>query len=99
MPYEDRNGSGGAAMTGKPHSISLENRKNLIVSGVTEVESFDEHEIILETSSGSLMIHGEGLSISRLSVENGDVNVQGLISELLYEDTAPKQSFWARLLR
>ena len=83
----------------RPHSLTLEERKKLSISGVTDVESFDENEIVMETGGGCLIIRGEDLSISKLSVDNGDVNVQGRISELHYEESAPRQSLWERLFR
>ena len=74
----------------RPNNLTLEGRKKLTVSGVEEVERFDENEIALRTGEGRL----------RLSVENGDVNVSGRISELRYEEDAPeKGSLWARLWR
>ena len=84
----------------RPNNLTLEGRKKLTVSGVEEVERFDENEIALRTGEGRLLIAGEGLHVSRLSVENGDVNVSGRISELRYEESAPeKGSLWARLWR
>ena len=84
----------------KPNNLTLEGRRKLTVSGVEEVERFDENEIALRTGEGRLLIAGEGLHVSRLSVENGDVNVSGRIGELRYEEAAPeKGSLWARLWR
>ena len=101
MAYEDRSKNAAAARqeVRRPHSLSLEERKKLSVSGVTDVESFDENEIVMETGGGCLVIRGEDLSISKLSVDNGDVNVQGLITELHYEESTPRQSLWERLFR
>ena len=81
----------------KPHNIAMEGRKQLSVSGVEEVESFDEKEIVMLTSCGTLIIRGEDLSVSRLSVDSGDVNVQGTVISLGYEEVAPSGSLWARL--
>lgn len=81
----------------KAHSLSMEGRSRLAVSGVEEVESFDEREIVMITSCGSLIIRGEDLSISRLSVDAGDVNVEGTVTSLAYEEVAPSGSLWARL--
>ena len=102
MAYEERYGKVAAVQTvaaKRPHALSMEERKRLTVSGVSEVESFDEHEIVMETSGGRLIIDGEELSISRLSTEQGDVNVEGRISGLNYLESAPRQSLWARLFR
>ena len=89
-----------AAAPKKPNNLTLEGRRKLTVSGVEEVERFDDGEIALRTGEGRLLIAGEGLHVSRLSVENGDVNVSGRISELRYEEAAQeKGGFWARLWR
>ena len=61
------------------------------ISGVEDVESFDEQEIVMRTSGGCLVICGEELSISRLSVDSGDVNVQGYLTELRYEEAGEKR--------
>ncbi len=95
MSYEERGRP--AAPARKPHTLAMEARRQLTLSGVEEVESFDENEIVMTTSCGSLVIRGEGLSISRLSVDAGDVTVQGLVSSLSYEEAAPSGSLWARL--
>ena len=81
----------------KPANLTLENRRKLTVSGVEEVERFDENEVSMRTGEGNLVVRGENLRISRLSVEGGDVNVLGFITELRYEEAAPERGFWARL--
>ena len=83
----------------RPGSLTLEGRRKLTVSGVEEVESFDENEITMRTGEGDLVIRGEGMHIDRLSVDNGDVNVLGCISELRYAEHVQARSFWARLWR
>ena len=81
----------------KPNDLTLENRRKLTVSGVEEVERFDETEVSMRTGEGSLVVRGEDLRISRLSVEGGDLSIHGLITELRYEEAAPERGFWARL--
>ena len=98
MAYEDRTKPAQPpAEPKRPHQLSLDCRKKLSISGVLEVESFDEGEVVLQTGCGCLTVRGEGLSVSRLSVEGGDLTVEGRVSELSYEDAAPKQGLWARL--
>lgn len=99
MPYEDRTKSGSAQTAKKPHNVAMEERRKLTVSGVEEVESFDEHEIVMQTSQGCLIVRGEGLSVGRLSVDNGDVSVAGTVAELRYEETPSERGLWARLFR
>ena len=97
MSYEERGRP--AAPARKPHTLAMEARRQLTLSGVEEVESFDENEIVMTTSCGSLVIRGEGLSISRLSVDAGDVTVSGRIDALSYEEPARSGRLWSRLFR
>lgn len=97
MSYEEVNKNKPRQGGGKPHNVAMSDRRQLSVSGVEDVESFDEREIVMRTSGGTLVISGEDLSISRLSVDAGDVNVQGQISELRYEEPAEHRSLWNRL--
>ena len=83
----------------KPHHIMLEDRKHLTVSGVEDVVSFDENEITLETSLGSLVIRGADLKLGKVSTETGDAAVEGSIRELGYQETAQSGSLWARLFK
>ena len=99
MPYEDRNRSSAVPAPKRPHRISMEDRKKRTVSGVADVESFDEKELVMETDAGTLLIRGEELSISKLSVDCGDVNVSGRICQLLYEESQPRRSLRERLFR
>lgn len=107
MPYEEalkrpgRAAASGAAIAAvKPHLLTLEGRGKLGISGVEEVESFDEQEIVMRTVAGGLVVTGEGLSVSRLSVENGDVSVNGRIDALRYEEPSEeRRSLWSRLFR
>ncbi len=97
MPYEQSNHTLQNAK--RPVSLTLESRKHLAVSGVEEVMSFDEREIMMRTGEGDLAVRGEGMTISRLNVEGGDVHIHGLITELCYAEPAPERGLWARLFR
>ncbi len=82
------------------HHIILEEREQLIVSGVEEVESFDESTIFLTTAQGALEIQGEGLHIEKLSLDGGDLKVEGRVNALIYgdEDRPRGGGLFARLL-
>ena len=81
------------------HHIILEEREQLVVSGVEEVESFDENTILLTTAQGALEIQGEGLHIEKLSLDGGDLKVEGRVNALLYgEENRPRGGLFARLL-
>ncbi len=68
------------------HTMILENRRSLSLSGVTDVDSFDEREIILYTRLGELTIVGRDLHINAVSVESGNMTVEGDIWSLCYGD-------------
>ena len=70
----------------KNHNIILENRKSLSISGITDVDSFDEREICLFTELGELTIRGRELHIDSMSVESGDMTITGDIWSLVYGD-------------
>lgn len=80
-----------------PHKLSLDARSRLSVTGVLEVESFDEQQIVLVTARGTLVVRGTGLHLQMLSLEGGQAGVDGKIDALSYEDAAPAGGFFARL--
>ena len=73
------------------HRLTMEGREKLTISGVEDVISFDEHEILLDTLEGTLLLRGEGLHINKLSVESGELQIEGLIDTLEYSDSAPSR--------
>jgi len=92
MPYEELKVEQG-------HHLTLENREMLTVSGVEEVESFDENTIIMDTARGALVVRGEGLHIEKLSLDGGDLRVEGSIDSLTYEEGREKGGFFSRFWR
>ncbi|MEG2421257.1 MAG: sporulation protein YabP [Oscillospiraceae bacterium] len=83
-----------------PHHIILENRHTLAVSGVEDVESFDESAVVMHTAQGILVVRGGGLHIEKLSLDGGDMRIEGEVSSLTYEeDTRVTGGFLARLFR
>lgn len=68
------------------HKIVLINRGNGNITGVKDVLSFDTKEIMLETEQGMLMIKGEDLHVTRLTLEKGEVNVDGRVDSLTYSN-------------
>lgn len=90
MPYEEKM---------LPHHIVLDGRTSLSVSGVEEVESFDETTIVMNTVKGTLVVRGEGLHIEKLSLDGGDLKVEGTVDALTYENDGREKGGWlARLL-
>lgn len=84
-----------------PQNIILEDREKLNVSGVLDVEEFCEEKILLETTLGFLEVLGADLHMNKLSVETGELTIEGEISSLTYteENTQPKGSLISRLFR
>lgn len=82
------------------HHVILEGRESLAVSGVEEVESFDENTIVMNTVKGVLVVRGEDLHIEKLSLDGGDLKVEGSVDSLTYEeDAGDRGGFFARLFR
>lgn len=80
------------------HRLELIGRDRLTVSGVEDVERFDEEGIIMSTSAGTLVITGEDLHIGKLSLDGGELHVDGRIDSVTYEDQAPSRGgFLGRL--
>lgn len=69
-----------------PHKLTLNERKKLTMTGVSEVISFEENTVILKTALGTLIIQGSQLQLKTLSVEGGQVDVEGAISALIYQE-------------
>lgn len=85
------------------HKVMMTNRRNCTVNGVNDVLSFDIHEILLETEQGMLMIKGDDLHVSRLTLEKGEVDIDGKIDSFTYSDVAgaghKNESLLSRLFR
>ncbi len=94
MAYEDSKLRGEVS-----HHVILEGREELSVSGVEEVESFDENTIIMVTNKGTLVVRGEDLHIEKLSLDGGDLRVEGVVDSLTYEEEGKSRAgFFSRLL-
>ena len=80
------------------HRLELDGRESLTVSGVEDVERFDETGIVMSTAVGTLVITGEDLHIGKLSLDGGELHVDGRIDSLTYEDQGPSRGgFLGRL--
>lgn len=94
---EDRQTSASA------HRLSLNGRKKALVTGVKDVLSFDANEVLLETDMGILMLRGDDLHVNRLSLEKGEVDIEGRVDSMNYSDTgtlgAKEGSFFGRMFR
>ena len=75
----------------KAHKLILSNRRTGTITGVADVISFDITEILLETEQGMLMIKGSDLHVNRLTLEKGEVDIEGRIDSLAYSDVTSFQ--------
>ena len=88
MPYEE---------TLPRHKLTLEERGKLFVTGVEEVESFDETSVVMTTDLGALVVQGENLHIEALSLEGGELKITGEVDSLSYEQRQEQGGFFRRL--
>ncbi len=81
------------------HDMIIENRKKVTMTGITDVASFDEETIIAESECGEITIRGKNLKISRLSVDSGDMVVEGDVDSVLYAEGKATGSFFSRVFK
>ena len=83
-----------------PQNLILESRRKLSVTAVKDVESFDEEIVVINTARGSLIVRGSGLHMEKLSLESGEVIVEGTVDSLEYEsDEAPSGGLFSRIFK
>ena len=73
------------------HSISITERKNIMLTGVKKIESFDDEEFLLETNMGYIVIKGKGLEIIKLDTNQGNVSIKGVLNSLSYMEGVNKK--------
>ena len=81
-----------------PHKLTLSERGNLTMTGVTEVISFDDTAVVMRTDLGVLTVHGRELQLKNLSLDGGQVAVDGTVAALIYEEPRASRGFLGRLL-
>lgn len=82
------------------HNLILEERGNLTITGVEDVDSFDEEMVVVYTELGELTVRGSGLHINKIDVEAGELILEGQIDSLSYADQpAARGGFFARMFR
>ena len=74
------------------HSINILERKNILVTGVKKIESFDDEEFLMETVMGFLVLKGEGLELLKLDTLQGNVSIKGLLKSFAYIDDGIKKA-------
>jgi sporulation protein YabP len=68
------------------HTVTLDRRESAAITGVLDVISFDEENVLAETDMGILVLRGNGLHVNRLNLDNGELSVDGEIFALSYEE-------------
>lgn len=93
--------NGSLARPAVPQNVILEDRHSLTVSGVSDVDSFDDKSIVIFTALGELSVQGSDLHINRLSLEIGEILVEGEINSLVYSEYGNKQQggFFSKVFR
>lgn len=84
-------------------NLILENRQKLSVSGVIDVESFNEECVVIDTELGMLIVHGDELRINKLNLDNSEINIEGDIISCEYNDKDSSRSkgygFFGRMFK
>ena len=84
------------------HNITINERQNLLISGITKIDNFDNEEFLLETSAGPLGVKGKDLEIIKLDTYEGTIMIKGIIDGLTYLDsgkTKKENSMITRLFK
>ena len=81
-----------------PHQVILQERKCLEMTGVSDVDSFDDTIVVAYTPLGELTVRGKGLQVRQLSIDTGSLSIEGEMDALSYADVT-KGGFFSRLLR
>ncbi len=87
----------------KGHRLNINARKTAAITGVNDVLSFDAGEVLLQTEQGILMIRGNELHVNRLTLEKGEIDIDGRIDSLTYSDSTAggksQESLFGRLFK
>lgn len=86
----------------RTHSVKIDNRKQIMVTAVDDVESFDEEKVVILTEMGTMTITGADFRISRLNVDDGQLIIDGEVDEIQYSDTVREENsrgFFGRLFK
>lgn len=86
------------AVLGAPHQLIMQDRKSLEMTGVSDVENFDDTIVIARTQLGELTVRGRELHVKRLDLDSGSLALEGQIDALTYNELS-KVGFFGRLLR
>ena len=83
----------------KPHNLILENRRELRISGVRDIDSFSETKIVLNTIMGELVVRGRDLHVRELAAETGELSMSGEVKSLFYNSFSSSENMFGKLFR
>ncbi|MEG1973273.1 MAG: sporulation protein YabP [Oscillospiraceae bacterium] len=84
----------------KPHTVLIKNRSSLTLTGINDIESFNEEQVLVYTAEGELCIGGQGLHIGKIDVDMGELTLVGQIDSLEYTDNPMGgKNIWEKLFR
>lgn len=84
------------------HQITVIDREEITIDGITNLGSYDEQQIVLETEQGMLVLKGEELNVKQLNLEKGTIMVEGFLKSIEYDDSRDQKKglgFFGRLLK
>lgn len=79
-----------SSITSFTHSVTINERKNIVITGVKKIDNFDENEFFLQTTLGNLIVKGNDLEIIKLDTYQGNVSIKGKIDEFKYIEIKEK---------
>lgn len=83
----------------QPHNLIMENRRELRISGVKDIDSFSETKIVLNTVMGELVVRGSELHVRSLEAETGELSMFGNVKSLCYNSFSSSDNMFAKLFR
>lgn len=84
------------------HQIRVVDREEMTIDGISNLGSYDEQQVVLETDQGMLVLKGEDLNVKQLNLEKGTIVVEGFLKSLEYDDSRGQKKgtgFFSRLLK
>jgi sporulation protein YabP len=82
------------------HNITLKDRSNLIISGIEHIYSFSDKKVEVRTSAGEMVIEGESLDMSKLSLDENIISIEGTINSIVYsKERKPQESFFKKVFK
>ncbi|MFA6730573.1 MAG: YabP/YqfC family sporulation protein [Eubacteriales bacterium] len=83
----------------KKHFLSLSQRNLLLVSGIDDLQSFDESGVVFDLGDSTLTVTGSELCVTKLSLETGEAAVKGVVDAVIYSDRQMKKTFFSRFFK